>query len=121
MKKEEQTVTITKEELKELLERAENNSSVDSFSEVEFLNKKFWISVSTKIVAMFFSVKIWTLVLMICIPYQLLVKGLITGDNYATILVVTAPLVLGMREFSKRTQTQENSGLADSIKGWLSL
>lgn len=100
-------IKLTKQEYDELI--AELEDVAEKEYDMIIFSKLFWDSFFTKIVTMCISLKVWTLAAVIILPYILLTNGFITGDNYTQILIVVAPLVIGLREFSKATQNRGSS------------
>ena len=102
------TITLTEHEYKEILDQLETFVKKQKLDEEEakgqalLFSKLFWDNFFTKILTMVVSLKNWTLMLVLFMPYQLLKMQLISGDNYTSIITVVAPVVVGLREFSKK-------------------
>lgn len=83
-------------------------------------SKVFWDNWLTKLFASFVSVKIWILFWVLYIPYELVQRKLISGDNYTNILIIVAPLVIGIREYMKvvanRSDNDSGSDLVSKIR-----
>lgn len=104
MSEENENVTLTKEEYKEIvdeLERLALEESKDKDHDWLLFSPVFWDSLITKIVSTLGSVKMWILVFVLFAPYELLKMGLISADNFTSILTIVAPIVIGLREFAK--------------------
>lgn len=102
----EDKVILTKEEYQEIINQIETLSdqleqNQDEPHDWMLFSSMFWDSFFTKIISNFVSVKVWILVFVLYVPYQLLLSGKITSDHYTNILIVVAPIVVGLREFSK--------------------
>lgn len=102
----EDKVILTKEEYQEIINEIEILSdqleqNQDEPHDWMLFSSMFWDSFFTKIISNFVSVKVWILVFVLYVPYQLLLSGKITSDHYTNILIVVAPIVVGLREFSK--------------------
>lgn len=102
----EDKVILTKEEYQEIINEIEILSdqleqNQDEPHDWMLFSSMFWDSFFTKIISNFVSIKVWILVFVLYVPYQLLLSGKITSDHYTNILIVVAPIVVGLREFSK--------------------
>lgn len=102
----EDKVILTKEEYQEIINQIETLSdqleqNQDEPHDWMLFSSMFWDSFFTKIISNFVSIKVWILVFVLYVPYQLLLSGKITSDHYTNILIVVAPIVVGLREFSK--------------------
>lgn len=99
------TVTLTEHEYQEIVNKLEE-MVVDQVQQKKYqmmvFTKPFWDNFFTKALAALVSVKNWTLFGIVYMPYELLKLKLITSDNYVNIIVVVAPIVIGLREFSKK-------------------
>ena len=63
--------------------------------------RAYWDTFASKLIASVISVKMWILFVVLYYPYKLVLVGKISGDNYTNILLIVAPIVLGLREFAK--------------------
>jgi hypothetical protein len=63
--------------------------------------RAYWDIFFSKLVTSVVSVKMWILFVILYYPYKLVLLGKISGDNYTNILLIVAPIVLGLREFAK--------------------
>ena len=122
------TVTLTQEEYDEIVSQLENQSSSKDESEYHMMlfSKAFWDNFITKFLASFVSVKMWILFAVLYWPYQLVRSGNISGDNYTNIILIVAPLVVGLREFakasnSKSSEASESSGAPNAAQRLLAL
>jgi hypothetical protein len=93
-------IKLTKEEYRQLLDKLQQAEDDKNYSML-VLTKQFWDRFFCKLFAMFISVKLWLLIFFLYVPYQLVVSKHITGDNYVSIMIVVAPLLVGLRELSK--------------------
>jgi len=107
------TVNLTQDEYEDILTQLEAAAAKEEGKEGEdvmlIFSKVFWDHFLTKIIVSFASVKIWILIFVLYMPVELVRKGLITGDNYTNILIIVAPLVVGLREFSKVAANKSSS------------
>lgn len=113
------TITLTEHEYKEIVQKledvAKHEAQQDKYESI-VLSKLFWDNFFAKIFAAAASVKNWTLFLILYMPYELLKLKLISGENYASIIIVVAPVVIGLREFSKKiVDTRSNSNSSQSF------
>jgi len=107
-------VSLDKEEYEEILEQLEHLSAkeeIGSNYKWMCLSKPFWDNLGSKIISMCVSFKVWILFFSLYIPLHLLKQGMISADNYTTILVVVVPAIVGLREYSKAKSkvSSENS------------
>ena len=70
------------------------------------LTRAYWDNFLSKLITSIVSVKMWILFAVLYYPYQLVKLGKISGDNYSNILLVVAPIVLGLREFAKASNAK---------------
>jgi len=100
---EENKVILDKAEYEEIVKQLEILASTKPTQPKGFtvFTKEFWDRVITKLLATLISVKLWVLFFIVITPYELLKSGLISGSDYASIVVVVAPVVLGLREIAK--------------------
>ena len=104
---EHESVTIDKQEYCEIVRQLEKLEQHEKNHKWTIATGKFWDWILVKLVGSFVSVKLWTLFFVLYIPYNLLTKQLITADNYTQIILVVAPIVIGIRELSKTRETTE--------------
>lgn len=99
------TVVLTQEEYDDIIAQLEGLAGTPQQREEDYhmmiFSKIFWDNFITKLIATLVSVKMWVLFTLLYWPYQLVRQGYITGSNYTTIILVVAPLVVGLREFAK--------------------
>lgn len=113
----ENKVVLEKKEYDEIVSQLEELSEFQQQSgfhpiknyQMMLFTRAFWDTLLTKLVASTVSVKMWILFTVLYYPYHLVREGKISGDNYANIVLVVAPLVLGLREFSKNSNKDDNS------------
>jgi uncharacterized membrane protein len=110
MTEQEKNVTLTEKEYKEILDQLEDltkassmslKSTKDSEYAMMLFSKPFWDNFFTKFIANFVSVKMWILFTVLYWPYELVKEKSISGENYTNIIIVVAPLVVGLREYAK--------------------
>ena len=122
MNEEKEKIILDKEDYEEILEelkRLEARDDLDDNYEWILFSSSFWDNFFTKIISNFVSVKVWILIFVLYVPYQLLMLGKISADNYTSLLIVIAPVVVGLREFSKTKQVENNKnrgGIIDKVK-----
>ena len=80
--------------------RIETSDYEDLVAQLE-ASQSFHRIIIRKIITELSSIKFWTLIIVLTQPYLALKAGLISGDNFTSILLVTAPLVIGIREIGK--------------------
>jgi hypothetical protein len=120
---ENENVTLTKQEYKEIvdeLERLALEESKDKKHDWLLFSPVFWDNFLTKILSTFGSVKMWILVFVLFAPYELLKMGLISADNFTSILTIVAPIVIGLREFAKIGMATGNT-VVDKVKRFLKM
>ena len=109
-------ITLSREEYEELVTQLEKSATTPkSEYKLTITSKEFWDHFMTKLASMLLSLKVWVLISVLYVPYELLRQELITADNYVQIIIVVAPVVVGLREFSKATQ----NGNANEGEGFL--
>ena len=103
-------ITLTQEEYDELVKQLEElavQPTPKGDYQMIIFSRVFWDSFISKVFAALISIKLWVLFSVLYWPYDLVKKGHISGDNYAAIIIVVAPLVVGMREFAKMKSNKE--------------
>lgn len=100
-------VTISKEEFDFLVKQAEK-------ADAQPPTRTFGENVKRKIITELASIKSWTLFTILWMPFYLVKAHLISGDNFTTILTITAPLVIGVREFGKIIKGRDDSPQSSS-------
>lgn len=113
-------IEIDENEYNEIIEELDRLSTKEELEGHDWmlLSASFWDNFLTKIISNFVSVKVWILVFILYIPYQLLVSKIITADHYTKVLIIVAPVVVGLREYSKAKVNNNNgdSSLIDKAK-----
>ena len=110
------SVSMSQDEYDDIVMQLEKYAAKDSQEDVVLLfSKVFWDHFFTKIIVSFASVKIWILLFVLYVPAELVKKGYISGDNYTNILIIVAPLVVGMREFSKVSFSKKEDSSSNPI------
>jgi len=120
---ENQIVTINKEQYDEVIVQLEKLDKLEKKHTWRLFTGKFWDWVFTKLIESFISVKLWTLFFVLYIPYDLLTRHLITADNYTSIIIIVAPIVIGIRELAKPRADQQSSGgkIVDKVRNILKI
>ena len=77
--------------------------------------RAYWDTFFSKFVASVVSVKMWILFVILYYPYKLVLLGKISGDNYTNILLIVAPIVLGLREFAKSSSLKSLDNAPDAV------
>lgn len=115
-------IELSKEEYEEILEQLEKTTAKEDLeSNYKWMctSKPFWDKLGSKLLGMCVSFKMWILFFSLYAPYHLLKQGMISSDNYTTILVVVVPAVVGFREYSKAkvngTGEEEDSSFLKKI------
>jgi hypothetical protein len=114
MTEQEKTVTLTEKEYEEILNQLESLAKTptppsEPKYDMMLFSKPFWDNFCTKFIANFVSVKMWILFTILYWPYELVKEKSISGDNYTNIIIVVAPLVIGLREYAKSTMNKKSS------------
>lgn len=123
---EDKIINLSQDDYDDLVNQLEAAAAREEGREGEdvmlIFSKVFWDHLITKILVSLASVKIWILIFVLWVPVELVKKGFISGNNYTNILIIVAPLVVGMREFSKvaasKSTPEEGNGskLINAIK-----
>jgi len=104
---------VDKDDLDFLVEQLEHYVAKENREhKMVAFSKVFWDNWLTKLFASLVSVKIWILFWVLYIPYELVQRKLISGDNYTSIIIIVAPLVVGLREYTKlvANKSEKSSG-----------
>lgn len=104
---------VDKDDLDFLVEQLEHYVAKENREhKMVAFSKVFWDNWLAKLFASFVSIKIWILFWVLYIPYELVQRKLISGDNYTSIIIIVAPLVVGLREYTKlvANKSSESSG-----------
>jgi len=93
-------IILELEKLNELQIQPPTHNAITNYQPM-LTTRAYWDIFFSKLVASVVSVKMWILFVILYYPYKLVLLGKISGDNYTNILLIVAPIVLGLREFAK--------------------
>jgi hypothetical protein len=117
-----EVVVLSKAEFQELvdeLERLALEEAKDKSYDWTLFSAVFWDNFVTKVLSNLVSVKMWILGFILYVPYELLIRGHLNGEQYTSILVIVAPIVVGLREFSKIKFNLPTNGFIDKVKSFI--
>ena len=116
-------IIMDKQQYNEVISQLEKLEMYEKKHQWKICTGKFWDWVFYKLICSFISVKLWTLFFVLYVPYNLLTKNLITADNYTQIILVVAPIVIGIRELSKQNEGEPSAAgkIVDKVRNMLKI